>query len=101
MMSALTQSASPSTTWSVVTVVTPVTIPRPRITERAAYLTGYPYPHIEPLQLVKYIEGQKYEPHFDYGEACDFEENMDKGHRHVTRRPPNHFGQSFSQPSPS
>jgi len=55
-----------------------------RITERAAHITGYPYANIEPLQLVKYIEGQKYEPHFDYGEACDFEENLDKGHRHVT-----------------
>mmetsp|Transcript_24344 Transcript_24344/g.71332 ORF Transcript_24344/g.71332 Transcript_24344/m.71332 type:complete len:145 (+) Transcript_24344:2-436(+) len=55
-----------------------------RITERAAYLTGYPYENVEPLQLVKYVEGQKYEPHFDYGEACDFEENLDKGHRHVT-----------------
>ena len=44
------------------------------ITERAALLTGYPYSHIEPLQLVKYTEGQKYQPHFDYGEACDYEE---------------------------
>jgi hypothetical protein len=41
-----------------------------RITERAARLTGYPYENIEPLQLVKYLDGQKYEPHFDYGEAC-------------------------------
>ena len=55
-----------------------------RITERASYLTGYPYANIEPLQLVKYTAGQRYEPHFDYGEACDFEENMGKGHRHVT-----------------
>ena len=55
-----------------------------RITARASYLTGYPYANIEPLQLVKYTAGQRYEPHFDYGEACDFEENMGKGHRHVT-----------------
>ena len=55
-----------------------------RITERAAYVTGYPYENIEPLQLVRYTEGQKYEPHFDYGEACDFEENLVNGHRHVT-----------------
>ena len=37
-----------------------------------------------PRQLVKYVDGQKYEPHFDYGEACDFEENLRNGHRHVT-----------------
>ena len=55
-----------------------------RITERASYLTGYPYANIEPLQLVKYTAGQRYEPHFDYGEACDFEENLRNGHRHVT-----------------
>ena len=55
-----------------------------RITERAALVTGYPYGNIEPLQLVKYVDGQKYEPHFDYGEACDFEENLSNGHRHVT-----------------
>ena len=55
-----------------------------RITERAALVTGYPYENIEPLQLVKYVDGQKYEPHFDYGEACDFEENLNNGHRHVT-----------------
>jgi len=54
------------------------------ITERAALLTGYPYENVEPLQLVKYTEGQKYEPHFDYGEACDYEENLSNGHRHVT-----------------
>ena len=47
-------------------------------------MSGYPYEYIEPLQLVKYTAGQRYEPHFDYGEACDFEENMGKGHRHVT-----------------
>ena len=55
-----------------------------RVTERAALVTGYPYANIEPLQLVKYVDGQKYEPHFDYGEACDFEENLGNGHRHVT-----------------
>ena len=55
-----------------------------RVTERAAWLTGYPYGNIEPLQLVKYVDGQKYEPHFDYGEACDYEENLANGHRHVT-----------------
>ena len=55
-----------------------------RVTERAAYLSGYPYENIEPLQLVMYTPGQKYEPHFDYGEACDFEENLHNGHRHVT-----------------
>ena len=55
-----------------------------RITERAALVTGYPYENIEPLQLVKYVDGQKYEPHFDYGEACDFAENLANGHRHVT-----------------
>jgi len=55
-----------------------------RVTQRAALLTGYPYGNIEPLQLVKYLPGQKYEPHFDYGAACDYEENMANGHRHVT-----------------
>ena len=30
-----------------------------RITERAALLTGYPYENVEPLQLVKYVDGQK------------------------------------------
>lgn len=55
-----------------------------RITERAALVTGYPYENIEPLQLVKYVDGQKYEPHFDYGEACDYQENLANGHRHVT-----------------
>ena len=54
------------------------------ITERASLLTGYPYENIEPLQLVRYTDGQRYEPHFDYGEACDFEENLSHGHRHVT-----------------
>ena len=43
-----------------------------------------PYDYIEPLQLVKYTEGQRYEPHFDFGEACDYEENLSNGHRHVT-----------------
>ena len=32
----------------------------------------------------RYVDGQRYEPHFDYGEACDFEENIANGHRHVT-----------------
>lgn len=54
------------------------------ITERAAHISGYPYANIEPLQLVQYTAGQRYEPHFDYGEACDFEENLRNGHRHVT-----------------
>ena len=54
------------------------------ITERAARLSGYPYENIEPLQFLRYIEGQRYEPHFDYGEACDYEENLSHGHRHVT-----------------
>ena len=40
-----------------------------RITERAAYLTGYPYGHIEPLQLVKYEPGQRCVAHLDHGEA--------------------------------
>ena len=30
-----------------------------RITERAALLTGHPYENIEPLQLVKNVDGQK------------------------------------------
>ena len=47
-------------------------------------VSGYPYEYIEPLQLVKYTAGQRYEPHFDYGEACDYEENLHYGHRHVT-----------------
>jgi len=54
------------------------------ITQRMAYLSGYPEENIEPLQLVKYTVGQKYEPHFDYGAACDYEENLRNGHRHVT-----------------
>jgi len=54
------------------------------VTQRAAYLSGYPAENIEPLQLVKYVRGQKYEPHFDYGAACDYEENLSNGHRHVT-----------------
>uniref|UniRef100_A0A7S0LN79 Fe2OG dioxygenase domain-containing protein n=1 Tax=Coccolithus braarudii TaxID=221442 RepID=A0A7S0LN79_9EUKA len=54
------------------------------VTERASYLSGYPVENIEPLQLVKYVPGQKYEPHFDYGAACDYEENLNNGHRHVT-----------------
>ena len=32
----------------------------------------------------RYEPGQRYEPHFDYGEACDFEENEANGPRHVT-----------------
>ena len=39
------------------------------VTERAAYVTGYPYSNVEPLQLVRYEPGQRYEPHFDYGEV--------------------------------
>ena len=58
--------------------------PYPQVTERASFVTGYPYENIEPLQLLRYTDGQRYEPHFDYGEACDFEENMGRGHRHVT-----------------
>jgi len=54
------------------------------ITRRASVLTGYPVDYIEPLQLVRYTSGQRYEPHFDFGEACDYEENLSNGPRHVT-----------------
>lgn len=50
---------------------------------RAAHISGYPVPHIEPLQFLKYETGQKYMPHYDFGEACDFKENAE-GRRTVT-----------------
>ena len=40
-------------------------------------------PLTTPLPLRAPLHTQ-YEPHFDYGEACDYEENLHYGHRHVT-----------------
>ena len=39
---------------------------------------------IEPLQIVKYQQGQKYEGHHDFFDVCDLEDKQHNGRRQVT-----------------
>ena len=48
---------------------------------RIAAFSGYDDHMLEPLQVVRYHEGEKYEPHHDLFDLCDFPQ---KPRRHLT-----------------
>ncbi|KAL1521325.1 hypothetical protein AB1Y20_020992 [Prymnesium parvum] len=54
-----------------------------RIRQRIARFSGYPVDHIEPLQVVRYEQGQKYEGHHDFFDVCDLEDKVSSGRRRV------------------
>ena len=55
-----------------------------RVRERIARFSGYNVHLIEPLQIVKYQQGQKYEGHHDFFDVCDLEDKEHNGRRQVT-----------------
>lgn len=55
-----------------------------RIRARIARFSGYPVNHIEPLQVVRYQQGQKYDQHHDFFDVCDLEDKVHHGRRQVT-----------------
>ena len=55
-----------------------------RIRARIAHLSGYPVSLLEPLQVVRYEQGQKYEGHHDFFDVCDLEDKASNGRRQVT-----------------
>ncbi|KOO30129.1 procollagen-proline dioxygenase [Chrysochromulina tobinii] len=55
-----------------------------RIRARIARFSGFPVDHLEPLQVVRYERGQKYEGHHDYFDVCDLEDKTSSGRRQVT-----------------
>ena len=52
-----------------------------RVRERISAFSGYEDHHLEPLQVVRYHPGQKYDPHHDLFDICDFPQ---KPRRHLT-----------------
>jgi len=55
-----------------------------RIRNRIARFSGYPVDLLEPLQVVRYERGQKYEGHHDFFDVCDLEDKSANGRRQVT-----------------
>ena len=54
------------------------------VRERIARFSGYDVSLLEPLQVVKYQQGQKYEGHHDFFDVCDLEDKKYNGRRQVT-----------------
>jgi len=54
------------------------------IRDRIARFSGYPEPLIEPLQVVRYQQGQKYDGHHDFFDVCDLDDKQMNGRRQVT-----------------
>ena len=52
-----------------------------KVRERISAFSGYEDHHLEPLQVVRYFPGQKYDPHHDLFDICDFPQ---KPRRHLT-----------------
>jgi prolyl 4-hydroxylase len=52
-----------------------------RVRARVAHFSGYPLASLEPMQIVRYEPLQRYEPHHDLFDLCDFEQ---RPRRHVT-----------------
>ena len=52
-----------------------------RVRQRISAFSGYEDHHLEPLQVVRYFPGQKYDPHHDLFDLCDFPQ---KPRRHLT-----------------
>ena len=55
-----------------------------RIRRRIARFSGYEEDLIEPLQVVRYERGQKYEGHHDFFDVCDLDDKVSNGRRQVT-----------------
>jgi prolyl 4-hydroxylase len=55
-----------------------------RVRERIARFSGFPSDLLEPLQVVRYERGQKYEGHHDFFDVCDVEDKTTNGRRQVT-----------------
>mmetsp|Transcript_32546 Transcript_32546/g.75932 ORF Transcript_32546/g.75932 Transcript_32546/m.75932 type:complete len:129 (-) Transcript_32546:296-682(-) len=55
-----------------------------RIRNRISRFSGYAEPLIEPLQVVRYHQGQKYDGHHDFFDVCDLEDKHTNGRRQVT-----------------
>jgi len=55
-----------------------------RIRNRIARYSGYAENLIEPLQVVRYQQGQKYDGHHDFFDVCDLEDKQQNGRRQVT-----------------
>mmetsp|Transcript_33970 Transcript_33970/g.89350 ORF Transcript_33970/g.89350 Transcript_33970/m.89350 type:complete len:525 (-) Transcript_33970:385-1959(-) len=55
-----------------------------RIRERIARFSGFSVDLLEPLQVVRYEQGQKYEGHHDFFDVCDLEDKAGNGRRQVT-----------------
>jgi len=54
------------------------------IRQRISRFSGYPVDLIEPLQVVRYEQGQKYEGHHDFFDVCDVDDKVSNGRRQVT-----------------
>jgi len=54
------------------------------VRRRIARFSGYAENLLEPLQVVKYQQGQKYEGHHDFFDVCDVEDKRYNGRRQVT-----------------
>ena len=54
------------------------------VRERISRFSGYAENLLEPLQVVKYQQGQKYEGHHDFFDVCDVEDKTHNGRRQIT-----------------